>query len=585
MDNIKVITSEEEILDLYTHFKVIAGPGAGKTHWLVKHIQNVLKNANNITSTSKVACITYTAVAGEEIQKRLGSSQNKVEVSTIHSFLYTNIVKPYVYLLKDDEGNALVDVKRLDGHDENVATSGKIRTWQKAVGNTYIKDQKGIKKCLENLDWKVETESIYLRSRKTYLNKIGRYSVKNEDLIFYKLLCWKEGVIHHEDVLYFAHRIIEEYPMLLENLSSKYPYIFLDEFQDTSPIQTILIKKLGSAGSIIGVIGDPAQSIYKFQGASRQEFISFSLVQQTLYSIEKNRRCGSKIVNFLNHVRNDDDLLQTPMQGASEIAVYFYEYGDAVDPVFKFQELREKLGLQKDHCVLARSNDIVKKLRSSEMRDGWLEFEEADNDRERFIKKVLSSYKLAKDGRHEVAIKEVIKAFKTDKGGLLKVPFQNDQYINSIAKRSLSVDLIEFLGSLNESFFEDSLHQFYTKLYTFLSAKNYMLKKISRGKIKDFSESISIRSLLDNLVLPEERSAEIRTIHKAKGMEFESVLVYLSNIDEVKRLINPEINSEEDDARILYVGLSRAEKLLCIACPSLENEMRSKLSSMNLIPY
>lgn len=582
MDKPKVIVSDEEISELNRHFKIVAGPGAGKTHWLITHIQNVLKNASNLTSTSKIACITYTTVAGEEVQKRLGSNQSKVEVSTIHSFLYANIVKPYVYLLKDENGSALVDVERLDGHDENVATAGKIRLWQQAAGNGYINDKKKIKDCLEKLEWKIEAEGICLRPRKAYLSKVGRYSIKMDDLILYKQLFWQEGIIHHEDVIYFAYKLVIDYPLLLEHLSSKFPYIFLDEFQDTSPIQTEIIKKMSVTGTVIGVIGDPAQSIYKFQGASRQEFISFSLPNQITYSIENNRRCGSKIIDFLNHIRSGDELRQKPVAGASKLEVYFYEYGDTDDHVFEFHELRMKLELVEDYCVLARNNATVKQLKNAESIDIWSAFEEVDSDRERFIKKILNAWKLVQDGRQEVAIKEIIRAFKTEKDGLLKTPFKDRQYISPIVKRSLAVDLIELIGSLKEDFFNHNLFEFYEDLSEFLKEKNYLLKKIMRGKIKEFADSTSIKSLLDNLILPEENSSEIRTIHKAKGMEFESVLLYLSSIDDVQKLITPDIASEEDDSRILYVALSRTKKLLCIACPSLDYSMKEKLVLLNL---
>ena len=86
--SVECITSDYILEDMDTHFKITAGPGAGKTYWLVEHIKNVLKNSTRLLSTSKIACITYTNVAVEEIQQRLEITGNKVEVSTIHSFLY-----------------------------------------------------------------------------------------------------------------------------------------------------------------------------------------------------------------------------------------------------------------------------------------------------------------------------------------------------------------------------------------------------------------------------------------------------------------------------------------------------------------
>lgn len=586
MDKVRVISSDERISELTNHFKVIAGPGAGKTHWLVMHILNVLQNVRNLTPTSKIACITYTIVAGEEIQKRLGTNQSKVEVSTIHSFLYANIVKPYIYLMKDDNGNMLVNVEELDGHDDNIATKGKIYVWQQEAKNGgYLTDKIKIKKCLENLDWKLEDGEINLKPRKSYLSKIGRYSIRSEELLLYKKLFWKEGIIHHEDVLYFAYRILKEYPVLLEHLSSKYPFIFLDEFQDTNPIQTEIIKKLSNSGSVIGVIGDPAQSIYEFQGASRQDFISFVLPGQTMYSIENNRRCSSKIVDFLNYVRIGDDLKQKSMRDDSKVDVYFYECSETKDiNLTSFHELRSRFGLNGDYCILARNNDTVKRLRNAEAEDIWSGFNEADSNRERFIKKIFTAYKLVKDNRQEAGVKELIKVFKTDKDGVLKDPFQENQYISPVMKRSLAVDLLEFMACRLDGFHNQSLYDLYEALFEMLKAKNYGIKKITRGKIKEFSNSTSIKMLLDNLILPEEKSSEIRTIHKAKGMEFESVLLYLSDIEEVKRLIDPNIDSNEDDTRILYVALSRAKDLLCIACPPLDRA-KEKLRSINLIEF
>ncbi len=584
MDKVRVISSDERISELTNHFKVIAGPGAGKTHWLVMHILNVLQNVRTLTPTSKIACITYTTVAGEEIQKRLGTNQSKVEVSTIHSFLYANIVKPYIYLMKDDNGNRLVNVEELDGHDENIATKGKIYVWQQEAKNGgYLTDKIKIKKCLENLDWKLEDGGINLKPRKSYLSKIGRYSIRSEELLLYKKLFWNEGVIHHEDVLYFAYRILKEYPVLLEHLSSKYPFIFLDEFQDTNPIQTEIIKKLSNTGSVIGVIGDPAQSIYEFQGASRQDFITFSLPSQSFFSIENNRRSGDKIVGLLNHIRSGDELKQRIIRGNSGLDVYYYECNDIRDGnVASFHELRGKLGLTGDYCILARNNDTVKKLRSAEAVDIWSSFNDVDSNRERFIRNLLAAYKLVKDNRQEAGVKELIKAFKTYKDRVLREPFQANQYISSIMKRSVSVDLLEFMACRMEELLDQPLYNLYESLFEMLKVRNCGIKKITKGKIKEFSDSTSVKMLLDNLILPEEKSSEIRTIHKAKGMEFESVLVYLSDTEEVERLINPVIESSEDDTRILYVALSRAKDLLCVACPPLKEEVKNKLEFMKL---
>ena len=92
---------------------------------------------------------------------------------------------------------------------------------------------------------------------------------------------------------------------VLRVLKAKFPYFFIDEFQDTSPIQTQIVKKIAVQETIVGVIGDTAQSIYSFQGASMQQFIDFTLPSLSEYQIEDNWRSTNQIIKVLNSIRTD----------------------------------------------------------------------------------------------------------------------------------------------------------------------------------------------------------------------------------------------------------------------------------------
>ena len=72
-------------------------------------------------------------------------------------------------------------------------------------------------------------------------------------------------------------------------LQAKFPYFFVDEFQDTDPIQARILSQIGLKETIIGVIGDKAQSIYGFQGADPNQFSSFALPNVIDYNILNNR--------------------------------------------------------------------------------------------------------------------------------------------------------------------------------------------------------------------------------------------------------------------------------------------------------
>ena len=128
------IASDGLLDNVDTPFRVRAGPGAGKTTWLVHHIKNVLKRSMRLTGASRIACISYTNVAAEEIVKGLGFAADRVEVSTIHSFLYRNVVKPNLRLLKKEDDTALVNYALVDGHDEHRPSYPRISEWLEGIG-------------------------------------------------------------------------------------------------------------------------------------------------------------------------------------------------------------------------------------------------------------------------------------------------------------------------------------------------------------------------------------------------------------------------------------------------------------------
>lgn len=114
-----IIITSEQTIPIDEPFKVSAGPGAGKTHWLISHIKNVVSNSNKLDVVKKVACITYTNVGTDTITSRLDIGNDVVEVCTIHSFLYANVVKPYIHLVSKDFGLKLDDLVVIDDSNLN----------------------------------------------------------------------------------------------------------------------------------------------------------------------------------------------------------------------------------------------------------------------------------------------------------------------------------------------------------------------------------------------------------------------------------------------------------------------------------
>jgi DNA helicase-2/ATP-dependent DNA helicase PcrA len=587
-EEIEIITSDHLLSDVNHPFKVFAGPGAGKTFWLINNIRNILKNSTRLLSSSKISCITYTNVAVEEIQTRLDMTGDRVDVSTIHSFLYNCLVKPYVNLLKYEDGRCLVNIEQLDGHDDHIPSVGRI-LGNKQMSATVLKnkiDTKELQDVLSSLEWYIDGDDLVLQPRNEWQRKKYKKLITTGFFKAYKAMFWNDGTIHHEDVLFFSYEILINFPLICEFIAAKYPYILIDEFQDTHPVQSKILKWISEAGAIIGVIGDPAQSIYKFQGASRADFLEFKLPGHKNYAIKYNRRSTRNIVNILNHMRGTDEVVQECHReiDGSEVCIIVDKSIEGV--IEKFTSERARLGMTGDSCIVSRRNDSVAKLKNCDGNCNmsiWSDFSEADSKRQRFIEIILAAQEYANISMYETALKEVMKIFRTDKEGSLKDPFTACSFeIDNLSKRSIAVSLLEYLTNSREENIEKKILVFYNDLISFFKGIGVTLKRVSSGGFKTFAQAANVNDLVLSLKLGEEKNSNIRTIHKSKGAEFQSVLVYFEDNKDIQHLINPDVKNEEDDGRLYYVAMSRAEDYLCLATYELSQEIIDALSKLNV---
>ncbi|WP_424353543.1 UvrD-helicase domain-containing protein [Methanosarcina mazei] len=598
------ITSSDILSDFDHHFRVFAGPGAGKTYWLINHIKHVLKNSCKINSVSKIACITYTNVATEQIKKGLGKSTNNVEISTIHSFLYKNIVKPYSFLLRDED-NYLIAIDKIDGHEDHIPFKSKIIKWINENNLHYLYPALNdpiIYNCLSDLIWKFEyspntiSPNIrnYYRHKNLFKEKYG-INFPTSKLYSYKKVYWSEGKIHHDDVLYFSYKILSENCRIKHFLSAKFPYIFIDEFQDTNPIQTIIIKWLAEAGSIIGVIGDSAQSIYAFQGARREDFLNFNLEGQTDYIIENNRRSTSNIVKLLNHMRGSDEIQQECLRHEKDREICILVNENLNNVLQNFMEDDYNLEGKGSYCILARNNSFISQLKAESQAYGstiWDKFREIDSNRSRYYYNIALATEYANQNKYDLAFKELSKNFKTyNQGELNKYYYSNhSSYSNGklmlqLKKKGVVLSFLKHLIDNREKILHSSLYEInnnclYPYLFTNFNIKLTKMNLKSQIDIKrEFFEKTTYKDLINNLNLSED-TCPIRTIHKSKGAEFGSVLVCLEDESDLLCVLNPDLNIEEH--RLFYVAISRAMDLLFISVPCLSTNTKECFESLDL---
>jgi DNA helicase-2/ATP-dependent DNA helicase PcrA len=562
------ITSDTQFSDIEHHFRVSAGPGAGKTHWLVEHLKNVLRHSTRLGNTRKIACITYTNIAVETILNRLGTSAEQVEVSTIHSFLYKNIVKPYAHFISSDYE---LNVAKIDGHDDLVIGTKKTVTWienhpnKNSFSHPYTINQltkletnkQGIIRWLASIFYTFNqnnnlqivsdrTEAYYIENGSRRM--IGKACLDRlePDLLGFKKLYWREGMLHHDDVLFFSYQIIQKHPFVLEILRIKFPYFFIDEFQDSSPIQIEIVKRIGQDETIIGIIGDKAQSIYGFQGADNMHFMSFRLPNIRDYIMADNRRSTNEIIDILNTVRKD--MVQKKYRnqiGERPILIV----GDPISSLKKAQTIC-KDGIV---CSLSRTNitsNVMKKEVSgvslNEKILDQLNAIDSNKDRSRLITSCIKAIELANEKKIKDAIKELQRCFSKNEEG-----------------KKQTLKYLMLLVSKYNDYKNNTLMDFYNLVKAEI---NNSLSGFRHGTIKDFYDNNRYQDLALCVKIPEDVSLH-KTIHKAKGDEFNNVLVILQDEKDISFLLNPDLDKEEH--RVRYVAISRAKEMLFISTPTL----------------
>ena len=232
-------------------FVVNGGAGSGKTYSLIETLNSIFAMDN----MAKVACITYTKVAANEIRKRVINKNEFFHVSTIHEFLWKNISNYQISLKK-----AIIDM------------------YNKKV------DAELLISFPDDFDIKLfETNILEIKYRD--YRKIN------------------EGIISHDDVIKLSSYMYKKFRRLCDITNDRYDYILIDEYQDSNKrvIDIFLneIRKVEGKNCIFGLFGDPMQKIYQ-TGIGSLENYDLKIINK-----EDNWRTSNIIVNLINKFRND----------------------------------------------------------------------------------------------------------------------------------------------------------------------------------------------------------------------------------------------------------------------------------------
>jgi DNA helicase-2/ATP-dependent DNA helicase PcrA len=278
-----------DCVDKKNSFILEAGAGSGKTRSLIETLKYILKNEDVILrkNNQQIVCITFTNVAKNEIAERIENNP-LVFVGTIHQFLWKTI--------KNFQKELIVEILEFNSQYE--------------------------KHKIENLEEIIQ-------------NKIIDYSDYGRK--------FEDGQITHEDVINFSNKLFVKYPKILKITSDKYPYIFVDEYQDTEEkTVTMLLDYLLESRKgdiVIGFFGDSMQHIYDAGIGNIPEKYKTNGILNFITK-EENFRCSKEVIKLLNNIR--DNIKQIPSGDNLEGSALFVDCNGSGD-VNDYEKLKEFL--------------------------------------------------------------------------------------------------------------------------------------------------------------------------------------------------------------------------------------------------
>lgn len=603
-----ILTAEQ----LQNHIKIYAGPGAGKTHFLVENVKNIVTNHPIVAQSRsrKVLCITYTNAAVEEIVRRLNRFSDSVEVFTIHGFIIEHIIKPFQYdlrrLIKD---NFNINVQGNKAITSQVEGLGILHGIEREEIHNFIAEKTAETVQLsysKKLMGEVEVDnSAFLDSGKIQLS--ASKSISENHKIPIKEYVWSVArKLTHDEILFFGYQILKTNPTALYSLRVKFPFIFVDEFQDTNPLQTMLIRLVGVKSTTIGIIGDIAQSIYSFQGARPSQFANYTSDgerQLSEYVINGNRRSTNNVVSFCNFLRQSDtNVIQTSIRpyesedqkrAAEAIPVRFI-IGDSDNVKSVINAVIEAGGVVLTRAW-ARAFTYIRNI---------------EDDQVKLLTSIYNSYYNSPiDIRTEItemnnvtwvrAFRFIFRLHEAHKTGSfvdalnalkLYADIERKKLNHSMLRKVISIIRDTFAGLTDASTpvsvitkFNDKLdEEEYKDLKAVLLGDNFCVSVFDEYDLnnnKPFVANLSALTwatsfkLFTEVFSPE---SKYMTVHQAKGLEWNKVIVSVNpnNFDKIKLPAvynNPEILKEEaadEFVRMYYVACSRAREELYIHLPT-----------------
>ncbi|XDD51977.1 ATP-dependent helicase [Leptospira sp. WS92.C1] len=587
-----VLTQEGPVL-------VLAGAGTGKTKTIISRLAQLVSAG---VPASSILLLTFTRKAAREMILRASSMGDnrcsEVQGGTFHSFCSSVLRRFAPALGLSSDFTILDDADSLDVFQflRNEKDFGKTKT-RFPSNETLVRIHSEIQNTGKNLVLILEKDyPIFLQRQKDI-------AVIFEDYKTYKR---ERSLLDYDDLLYFTRDLLAEHAGVRSALSEKYRFIMVDEFQDTNKIQAHIACLLASEHSNLMVVGDDAQCIYTFRGATVRGILDFPKIFQNTKTIflEKNYRSTPAILNLANAVlqnfseKYEKYLFTENENGPIPAVLQFTDELEEAEGIAEILLQKKEEGIPfKKMGVLFRagwnSNQlelVLAKRNIPFVKFGGRKFIETAH-----IKDLLSFLKILINPLDSVSwirvlklipgignakSSEILEQIRQSSGSMLILAEETgtalSKYLTPLYHlyqkhldtkadvKTITSDFIDYYRVLLEKNYDDSKR----RSEDLDSVLGFALKYSS---LSDFLSDLTMdhASLSLEKINPDNSETDLlnlSTVHSAKGLEYD--IVFILNTTEGAFPSSKNTDTEEE-RRLFYVAITRARKELYLTRPSL----------------
>jgi DNA helicase-2/ATP-dependent DNA helicase PcrA len=582
---------------------VVAGAGTGKTRILTFRLSRLVEDG---IPPESILLLTFTRKSSAEMLRRaslmLDGRCEKVSGGTFHSFAMT-ILRQYASQIGYDNTFNVID--SADAED----TINLLRTQMNLATNKKRFPRKETLERIFNLTTNrlMNIEDVIAKDYPFFIEdteSIARLFVE------YKKYKKDHNVMDYDDLLLNLLKLLIEKEAVKKELTKKYRYVMVDEYQDTNRLQHRIVLNLVNEFENVMAVGDDAQSIYSFRGAEYRNILEFpkSFKKCETFFIEENYRSSQPILNLTNTIigaspfKFEKELFTKRLNG--ELPKIIISEDERQQSVFVAQQILElrEMGIElEDIAILFRASylsfDLEIELSKANIpfkKFGGFKFIETSH-----VKDLLAFFKIAYNPRDIISWNRILNLIdgvgprksqkiieemqKMNFINLTKMNFntagkENDYVkglfylVDKIALKKLSVSeksafVTEYYQPLFKSKYDD-----WQKRWKDIEVFANITERYK--SVADFLNDMAIEPPVESVFDIGEESKEdefvtLSTIHSAKGLEWKAVfLIWALDGRFPSSKSSDDIDALEEERRLFYVALTRAKEELYITFPT-----------------